>query len=158
MRLAQLLSLSAFSLTVLMITADPDAAPAPGSCAFDSTVGVNFGAYDVFNPAPTDSSGSLTYTCTSLLSTITIDLSKGGSSDYIPRRMSKGGDSMSYNLYRDASRLTVWGDGTGGTSRYGPVTPPLGSPVTVTIYGRIPPLQNVRAGTYTDTITATLNF
>jgi spore coat protein U-like protein len=119
---------------------------------------VSFGAYNVFNPLPTDSTGSITYTCVSLVGTITIDLSKGGGSNYFPRRMHKGSDSMLNNLYLDASRVTVWGDGTGGSSRYGPVTPPLGSPVTVTIYGRIPALQNIRAGSYRDTITATLNF
>ena len=136
----------------------PGPAAAIGSCAFNSTVGVNFGAYDVFNTTPTDSTGSMTYTCVSLLSTITIDLSKGSGSGYIPRRMHKGSDHMDYNLYLDASFVTVWGDGTGGSSRYGPVTPPLASPVTVTIYGRIPALQNIKAGSYMDTIVATINF
>jgi len=93
------------------------------------------------------------------LTTITIDLSKGSAPSYFPRQMRKGAETMSYNLYLDAARVSGWGDGTGGTSRYGPMFPPLlGSPVTVTVYGRIPASQNVSAGAYTDTITATINF
>jgi spore coat protein U-like protein len=74
------------------------------------------------------------------------------------REMRMGTETMSYNLYLDAVRVSVWGNGTGGTSRYGPVVPQLLFPVTVTIYGRIPALQNVKVGSYTDTIVATINF
>jgi spore coat protein U-like protein len=156
MQTTHLLYIAGVVLAALLTAPSPTAAI--GSCSFNSTVGVNFGAYDVFNTTPTDSTGSMTYTCVSLLSTITIDLSKGGGSGYIPRRMHKGSDHMDYNLYLDASFVTVWGNGTGGSSRYGPVTPPLASPVTVTIYGRIPARQNVKWGSYTDTIVATINF
>jgi spore coat protein U-like protein len=128
-----------------------------GMCSFFSTIDVNFGAYNVFIPTPTDSTGSITYTCTPMFTT-TINLSKGSAPSYFPRQMRKGGESLFYNLYRDAQRVLVWGDGTGGASRYGPVLPPAGSRVTVTIYGRIPAGQDVSAGFYTDTITATINF
>jgi spore coat protein U-like protein len=143
-------------LAVLLIAPCP--AAAIGSCSFDSTVGVNFGTYDVFNTIPTDSTGSMTYTCVSLVGTITIDLSKGSALSYGPRQMRQGTGTMTYNLYLDAARVLVWGDGTGGTSRYGPVVPLLALPVTVTIYSRIPARQNVTAGSYTDTIMATINF
>src|SRR5919108_3857248 len=154
MRTKPLLSLAGVALAVWLAVPQPSAAI--GECSFNSVVGVNFGPYDVFNPSPTDSTGSITYTCISLLAPITIDLSKGSGSGYSPRRMHRGGDSLSYNLYLDASRVTVWGDGTGGSSRYGPVTPPLASPVTVTIYGRMPARQNARVGSYTDTIMVTI--
>jgi len=156
MHARHLLSISGLILAALLIA--PRSAAALGSCSFGSTVGVNFGASDVFNTIPTDSTGSLTYTCISVLGTITIDLSRGSAPSYFPRQMRKGAETMSYNLYLDAARISVWGDGTGGTSHYGPVTPPLASPVTVTIYGRIPAGQNVSVGSYTDTITATINF
>jgi spore coat protein U-like protein len=85
-----------------------------------SVVGVNFGAYNVFNSNPTDSAGSITYTCISLSGPITIDLSKGSALSYVPRQMRKGTDTLDYNLYLDAARVSIWGDGTGGASRYGP--------------------------------------
>jgi spore coat protein U-like protein len=150
------LSISGLVLAALLTA--PRSAAAVGLCSFDSTVGVNFGAYDVFNTIPTDSTGSLTYSCTSVLGTITIDLSRGSAPSYVPRQMRKGAETLSYNLYLDAARVSIWGDGTGGTSHYGPVVPALASPVTVTIYGRIPARENVSVGSYTDTITATINF
>jgi spore coat protein U-like protein len=156
MRAEHLLYILGLALAALLTAPRSDAAIS--SCSFVSTVGVNFGAYDVFNTSPTDSTGSITYSCTSLLGTITINLSKGSAPTYFPRQMRNGTDTLNYNLYLDAARVSVWGDGTGGTSRYGPVSPPLLSRVTVTIYGRIPARQNVRVGSYTDTITVTINF
>ena len=136
----------------------PSPALAIGICSFNSTVGVSFGAYNVFNTSPTDATGSITYTCITLGGGVTIDLSRGSASSYVPRQMQKGTEALAYNLYLDASHSLIWGDGTGGTSHYGPVSPPLISPVTVTVYGRIPARQNVSAGAYTDTIIATINF
>jgi spore coat protein U-like protein len=156
MHAKSLLSIPGLLLAALLIIIRP--ATAVGACAFDSTIGVNFGSYDVFNTVATDSTGSITYTCTSVPSPITIDLSKGSAPTYIPRQMRKAVETLSYNLYLDAARILVWGDGTGSTSRYGPVVPLLVLPVTVPIYGRIPARQNLSVGSYTDTITATINF
>lgn len=124
-----------------------------------STVGVVFGSYDVFATTPLDSTGSVTYTCSNVLgATITIDLSRGNASTFQPRQLRKGSTSLNYNLYRDAGTSQIWGDGTGGSVRYGPVTPAENSATTVTIFGRIPARQDVSIGSYSDTITATINF
>jgi spore coat protein U-like protein len=158
MRVQSLLYIAGLALAALLIATNP-AAPAIGSCSFNSVSGVNFGAYDVFNNSHTDSTGSITYTCASLLTPITIDLSKGNASSYATRQMRQGDSfTLNYNLFLDANRTTIWGDSTGGSSRYGPIMPPLLTQVTVTVYGRIPARQNVRVGSYTDTITATINF
>jgi len=150
-----LLYISGMALAVLMAVPRE----AIGACSFESVTGVNFGAYDVFNNSHTDSTGSITYRCNLLqLSQITIDLSKGSAPTYVPRQMRQGTDTLDYNLYLDASRASIWGDGTGGSSRYGPQLPLLGIPVTVTIYGRVPARQNARVGSFTDTITVTINF
>ena len=58
----------------------------------------------------------------------------------------------------DALSVSIWGDGTGGSSHYGPVVPPPALSVTVIVYGRIPARQNRSSGAYIDTITATINF
>jgi spore coat protein U-like protein len=92
------------------------------------------------------------------MDTITVDLSKGNATSYFPRQMRQGAYTVDYNLYLDASRVSVWGDGTGGSSRYGPAIPPNNMTITVTIYGRMPARQNARVGSYTDSITATINF
>jgi spore coat protein U domain-containing protein, fimbrial subunit CupE1/2/3/6 len=132
------------------------------SCSVSATA-LSFGAYDPSSATPRDSTGTVTVTCTTLvgvLSSWDILLSTGSSGSFTPRRLLSGGDSMQYNLYTDVGRTQVWGDATGitakvsdsrsltvGTNQY-----------TYTTYGRIPALQNLATGTYTDTITVTLNY
>ncbi len=149
-----LLYISGMALAVLMAVPRQ----AIGQCVFDTTIGVSFGAYRSFDPTPNDSTGSITYTCTNQGSLITIDLSKGSAPTYVPRQMQKGADTLNYNLYLDAARTSIWGDGSGGSLLYGPLVPPSGTAVTVTVYGRVFERQNIRIGSYTDTITITINF
>src|SRR5579863_9468060 len=110
----------------------PSAAHATTSCSFTSVVGVAFGAYDVFALSPLDTAGSLTFVCTGVgaSDTIVIDLSMGGGSSFTPRALAAAGSSLSYNLFLDAARTAIWGDGTRGTSHYGPMTPTSGVGVT----------------------------
>jgi spore coat protein U-like protein len=149
--------LATLALTAVGVLCGTDAARGLGSCTI-TAVGVSFGTYDVFGGSPLDSTGSVTYNCLSVLGTITIDLSRGGAPTFSPRRMLRSAETLNYNLYLDAARMTIWGNATSGTSHYGPVTPPLLTNVTVTIYGRIPAGQDVSAGSYTDTVVATINF
>ena len=126
------------------------------SCTI-SAVGVSFGTYNVFSVSPLDSTGSVTYTCTGIASDrITINLSRGGAPTFNPRQMNQAAETLNYNLYLDAAHATIWGDTTSGTSRYGPIKPVATN--TITIYGRIPVGQDHTAGSYTDTVIATINY
>lgn len=132
------------------------------SCNVTATP-VSFGSYNVFNAGPLDATGTITVRCTSLLSLFvnyTIKLSKGLSGSYAPRQMANGTNRLNYNLYTDATRLTVWGDGSAGTSfiSNGILVVLLGITVNHTVYGRVPALQNVVVGSYSDNITVTLTF
>ncbi len=66
-------------------------------------------------------------------------------------------DALNYNLYLDAARTSIWGDGTGGTALF-TVAIPSGKAVNVTIFGRIPAGQDVAAGSYSDSIVVTIQF
>ncbi len=128
-----------------------------------SVTPVSFGNYNVFTAAATDSAGSLTFRCTGPGNSgnnisISITLSKGSSGSFTPRTMLVTGSLLGYNLYRDAARTTIWGDGTGGTQAYVNAVAPRNQNRTLTVYGRIPAQQDVRAGSYADTVTATINF
>jgi spore coat protein U-like protein len=131
------------------------ALPALAACTI-STIGVSFGSYDVFTTVPLDSTGSVSYTCTAG-SAITITLDKGGAPSFDPRQMANGTQRLNYNLYLDATRAIIWGDGTGNTQVYANANA-AGSLVTVMVYGRIPARQDVSAGAYTSTIAAVINF
>jgi spore coat protein U-like protein len=123
-----------------------------------SVTSVSFGSYNVFNTSALDSSGSITYNCDNKANNISISLGKGSSSTFSPRTMTKGGEALGYNLYTDASRTTIWGDGTSGTSVYTRNNPPNNTNVSLAIYGRVGAAQDVSAGAYFDTVLATINF
>jgi len=122
-----------------------------------STTPVSFGTYNVFSSTPLDSTGSVIFNCDNRAN-ITITLNKGGATTFNPRRMLKGSEALNYNLYLNAARTSIWGDGTGGTQVYSDPRTPRNQNVTLTVYGRIPAGQDVTAGSYANTITATINF
>ena len=133
------------------------AATAEAACTI-STTAVSFGAYNVFSGSPNDATGQVTFRCSPPLPPlVTIQLDKGGSSSFNPRQMRQGTEILNYNLYLDSTRSTIWGDGTGGTQTYTQSTPPASSQ-NANIYGRIPAGQDVSAGTYSATVTATIFF
>jgi len=140
---------------VFLVLLWPDRADA-ANCSI-STTSVSFGSYDVFNSTPTDTTGTVSITCTGNAN-VTITLSKGASSTFNPRTLNGGADTLNYNLYRDAARTTIWGDGTGSTATYTQVGVPNNTTQNLTIYARIPAAQDVRAGTYTDSVTVTVDF
>lgn len=153
----QLIISSFISLTVLGNTAYADA-----SCAVN-TSGISFGAYDVFNPIDTDSTGNINVICTGLTESTTVAydviISTGGGS-YASRAMHSEGHLLTYNLYTNNSRSTVWGDGSAGTQKISDGYS-LGLSAVAkdySIYGRIPARQNAYVGTYNDTIIITVNY
>ena len=127
------------------------------NCTVSST-SVSFGTYNVFNATPNDSTGSVTLNCTGGAKSVAIGISRGGSSTFLPRRMAKGGEPLVYNLFLDAARTVVWGDGSPGTQYQVVDDPRNRSDVTMTIFGRMPPAQDVSAGTYADTVMVTVNY
>ena len=125
-----------------------------------TTTGINFGAYDVFAAVPRDTSGTVTVACdrnppTDVTISIGASPTSGG---FQPRRMrhASQADRMNYNLFTTASMTTVWGDGSAGTSTVLLRKVNRNRPVTMTIYGRIPPGQNVSVGAYSDSLTVTI--
>lgn len=132
------------------------ALPANAQCSA-TTLGVAFGGYDPFSGASVDSTGTVTVTCL-VVNSYTIALSAGGSGSYTPRTLVNGGNILDYNLFVDAARSTIWGDGTGGTSISSGSIGILLLPNDHTIYGRIPGGQNPAAGSYSDTITVTVTY
>ncbi|MFN3397663.1 MAG: spore coat U domain-containing protein [Sulfurimicrobium sp.] len=151
-------------LCTLALALLPATAHAIASCTVSAT-GVAFGNYSFSNPAATDAAGNVQVSCSllgliSLLVSYDILLSPGGSGSYTPRKMTSGANELQYNLYTNAGRSVVWGDGTGGTSIVSDGYL-LGIGTTVRnylVYGRLPAGQNAPAGAYGDTITVTVNY
>lgn len=127
-----------------------------------AATGIDFGSYDVFSPTPRDSTGSITVSCDEIPpANVVIAIGPGGAGTFLPRWMRHASlpDALGYNVFTSPSMAVVWGDGTGATATVtmGRV-PPNRPPKPVTIYGRIPPAQNVAAGTYSDTLVVTITW
>jgi spore coat protein U-like protein len=150
---------------MLIVLASQDARAAI-DCSV-TTPGVAFGNYDASLPGPTDISGNLTVTCTRVVLDpwnvgYTLSLSRGSSGSYAPRQMISGPSRLNYNLYRDAGRSQVWGDGTAST---GVVNATMrfnlfqfSSSASHSAYGRIPTGQGANPGNYADNIVVTITF
>lgn len=130
-----------------------------------STTGLNFGQYRPFNLVQQDNNGNIAVSCQllqiiGLLVSYEIRLSTGQSGNYNTRQLRNAGSNLNYNLYRNAARTNVLGNGTAGTVFIADSY--LLSVGVLTrnypVYGRIPAGQNVRAGSYTDIITITVTY
>ncbi|MBP7571220.1 MAG: spore coat protein U domain-containing protein [Acidobacteria bacterium] len=133
-------------------------ATAGAQCSISTQGGVSFGTYDVFDAAPLDSTGSIAYRCGNKDKDIRITLGRGASPTYRPRTLVNGSERLAYNLFMDAAATSIWGDDTEGTSSYFIHNPRNNVWLTLTIYARVPPGQDVAAGSYSDTITVDINF
>lgn len=129
---------------------------AAASCRFISISNISFASYNVFFVLPNSGGiGSLTIKCDDTKHAIyEVALSAGQSNHYAVRFMKNGANKLNYNLYTNASRTVVWGNGTGGSS----VMRPDINTATMTIYGSIPGGQDAASGLYTDNITASVDF
>ena len=124
-----------------------------------TTAPVTFGAYDPVAAnatAPLDSTGSVTIICTKG-AVATVGLSVGSNAQGSTRRMSQGATAyLTYELYKDGSHSTVWGD-TIDTALDIPAAPNR-NPRAFPVYGRVAAAQDATVGNYTDTVVATVNF
>ena len=66
-----------------------------------------------------------------------------------------GTEVLQYQIYRDAARSQIWSQ---GSDSFRLVTNGVSSPNQLTVFGRIPPRQEVEPGAYTDVLTATVDF
>jgi len=124
-----------------------------------TTAPVNFGAYDPVTAnatAPLDGIGTITVTCTKG-AVSKVGLGVGSNAQGSTRRMSQGAAAyLTYELYKDTTRSTVWGD-TIDTGLDIPAAPNR-NPRDFTVYGRVSAAQDATVGAYADTVVATVNF
>ena len=125
-----------------------------GSCSLTQTA-LAFGNYNPVAGGSLPFSGSMNLTC-GIAANVSIALGAGSSGSFTPRSMPTGKSPLTYNLFTDSADTTIWGDGTNGTSTKN-VGNLIGS-TTIPIYGAVPGGQVVPAGTYGDSIQATIDF
>lgn len=126
---------------------------------FISATNLAFGNY-LQEAGNVDASSTISVRC-STGTTYAVALSAGSSGSTAAREMEFLTNNLTYNLYSDAGRTTVWGalvaddvDGVGAG---------LGTAAsqTLTVYGRLPDSaanQLLPVGSYTDAIVATITY
>lgn len=139
------------SATIAFALIAISSAPASAAVCTVSSAGVAFGAYDTLDPSPLDGVGTISVSC-DVSTSFTVALSSGSGS-FDQRQMTAGTSQLGYNLYTDATRTIVWGDGISGST-----VSDTGTAVDLSVYGRIPALQNVVADVYSDSVTVTVSF
>jgi len=127
-----------------------------GSCTISAT-NAALGAYD---PGSNSfATATITYQCTPGLSpAIALDAGQNGGGNPDSRAMSDGAsDFLTYNIYQDPSHSTVWGFGADGSPAESVNAD--GNADNVTAYVAMSPGQSsAPEGSYSDTVTATINW
>ena len=126
------------------------------SCLVSATP-LAFGAYDP--AAVKDGASEITTTCTKGTKyNIGLDAGSNASNATTPstRAMTVNSEYLSYDLYSNIDRNTVWGN-TIGTNTV-EISASAGGEEVHYVYGRIPAGQYVTAGDYVDTINVIITF
>ncbi len=127
-----------------------------GECKVQSASNVNFGSHGVID-ANVDTTNAIGVQCTNS-TPYTVALSAGGGSGatVAGRKMtSAANDTVTYALYRDASRTQIWGvtqnvDTASGTGN--------GGVQTYTAYGRVAAQATPAMGSYSDLVSVTITY
>lgn len=137
------------------------------SCRIMTGGSVAFGAYETMAAAATDTAAQVQVRCErdggppNVTLTMAISAGMHGASANARRMLHTGaaGDYLGYGLFRDVSRSSIWGSSPGVDTMSQTLTVPNKGSATATfvIYGRIPPLQNVSAGSYADSVQVTVS-
>jgi spore coat protein U-like protein len=125
------------------------------SCIINSASTLNFGTSGVI-AANVDQTSTLAVQCTNTTPyNIGLDAGTGTGATVAARKMTNGANTITYSLYSDTGRTTVWGNtiGTNTVTATG-----SGASQPFTVYGRVPPQSTPAAALYTDTITVTVTY
>ncbi len=162
-RIARAISVASLALCATLARA----APGTVACTVASS-GIALGIYNPVRSSPTSGTGAAQIDCRLTSGrfarvAVTLSLTAGNSNNFASRRMVSGVNALAYEIYWDAAYSQIAGDGTGGSIMDGPFTARLNRrnstfSQSVTMYGRIPALQDVAPGTYVDTIIATVTY
>lgn len=128
------------------------------NCGVSST-SLAFGDYEPMTRVPLDAAGEIVVRCRQGPGVFRVELGPGSSLDQLARSMTGAGRGLAYNLFVDATRLRIWGDGNGGTSVLSRSHEDRGNTTyRLPVYGRIHANQDPYPGLYSDSIVISVFF
>jgi spore coat protein U-like protein len=120
-----------------------------------SATNLNFGTQGVLT-GNVDQTSTINVQCTNTTPyNIGLNAGLGAGATVTTRKMTSGGNTIDYSLYRDTARSQVWGTtiGTNTVSATG-----TGATQSRTVYGRVPAQSTPAPAIYSDTITVTVTY
>lgn len=151
-----------------LLIASPQSVAAQSTAEFDVSITVensctiavtdlDFGTVsDLTSAQDAATTGSVTCTGATPVS-VAFNAGTVAGSSLASRLLGFGAETITFNLYRDAGRTEVLGDGTGGTVTIDFTS--TGGADALSVFGRTAAGQNPKpAGTYSSTITATVTW
>jgi spore coat protein U-like protein len=125
------------------------------SCTINSASTLNFGSQGVLT-ANVDQTSTLQMQCTNTTPyNIGLDQGTGTGATVAARMMTSGANTVTYSLYSDSGRATVWGN-TVGTNTVAATG--SGGSQSYIVYGRVAAQTTPAPGTYSDTVTVTVTY
>lgn len=122
---------------------------------------IAFGQHSML-PSPVDAvsvagGGSIVFQCTPN-TPVQVKLGAGnaGTPIGLGRRMQSGPSLLRYQLYQDAGRNTVWGDGANGAAAMSVTA--TGAVQVLPVYARLFAQTGMEPGLYTDTVAVTVTY
>lgn len=123
-------------------------------CKITTATDLSFGSAPGLLTSNVDQTSSISLTCGANTSW-QLGLDNGLNASGNTRRMTIGGNYVTYELYRDLNRTQRWGNTLNTDTQSGTGT---GTAQTLIVYGRVPPQTAVPATNYTDKITVTVTY
>jgi len=126
------------------------------TCTVNSAATLNFSSSQGLLTANVDQQSDIQVTCTNTTPyTVGLDQGTASGATVTTRKMTNGGNTISYSLYRDSARTLNWGNTPSTDTVSGTGT---SAAITHTVYGRIPPQSTPAPATYTDLINVTVTY
>jgi len=131
------------------------------TCTITSASALNFGSAGILSTAIPQTS-TINVICSSGTGyNIGLDAGTGTGATVAARKMTNGGNTVTYSLYRDAAHTQVWGN-TVSTDTVAGSGDGLAAGQNYTVYGLVPaqttPPASAGGTTYSDTITVTVTY
>ena len=139
------------------------------ACVFTSAPGVAFGNYDDSLATPTDTTSTIQVRCDRTPGggggnsvTFTVNMGASANTGLESSRAMKNTASavlLNYNLYTTIGRTTYWGSTAGNnvSATVSGIAQNGSQSTSLTIYGRIPALQNPTTGLYSELLAITVS-
>jgi spore coat protein U-like protein len=129
------------------------------SCTVTAT-SLAFGTYTPLQTTALISNNTIAVKCSGITgnNAIYIQLGTGLSGNYGTRTLVSGASILNYNLYANAADSFIWGNGIGVSYEVETFITAGAPTANLTVYGAVASGQDPAPGTYSDSITVTVNY